>query len=140
MRKCKTSELSGAPLDWAVAKIHNPDWCMQWLSSEHEKSCEGQPPVLAIQGGGEFSPSSNWEQGGPIMEKERISCWWDWQSQSWKAATQEWIRLFDNSDDYDDMPSATEGRTKLEAAMRCYVEDKAGEEVDAPQELYAAAN
>jgi hypothetical protein len=41
----KTSELTGAALDWAVAKIEANVW-------------------------GYFSPSTNWTHGGPIIERE----------------------------------------------------------------------
>lgn len=45
----KTSELTGAALDWAVAK------------------CEG----LKL-GGLPYNPSSNWKYGGPVIEREKI--------------------------------------------------------------------
>lgn len=50
--KLKTSELTGAALDWAVAK------------------CEGAVGMndrLAW-----YTPSTNWAQGGPIIEREKI--------------------------------------------------------------------
>lgn len=57
--KIKTSELTGAALDWAVAK------------------CEGirKPDLVGgFDGIGNYSepwePSTNWSQGGPIIERE----------------------------------------------------------------------
>jgi hypothetical protein len=63
----KTSELTGAALDWAVAK------------------CEGNLPD-----GYSFDPrihnySRNWAQGGPIIEREEIAVGKSWES--WKAFT-----------------------------------------------------
>jgi hypothetical protein len=43
----KVSELTGAALDWAVAK------CEQFVEDE-------------------FEPSENWADGGPIIEREKI--------------------------------------------------------------------
>ena len=48
--KTKTSELTGAALDWAVAK------------------CEGTDELWW-----EYSPSQKWEQGGPIIERNLIT-------------------------------------------------------------------
>lgn len=50
--------LSGAELDWAVAE----DLGMTW-------------PTADIQGN--FHPSTSWEDGGPIIERERISIKWE---------------------------------------------------------------
>lgn len=56
--KIKTSELTGAALDWAVAK------------------CEGNTITFADDGlpSGQWEMySSNWAQGGPIIEREGIT-------------------------------------------------------------------
>lgn len=102
----KTSELTGAALDWAVAIAFNP--APEW---------------------GKWNPSTNWAQGGPIIERERmdIKCW-DFHSMPWKASM--W---------WDDENTAAEiqafGPTPLIAAMRCYVASKLGDEVEIPDEL-----
>lgn len=49
--KVKTSELTGAALDWAVAK---------------SEGCKGN---FTVDG---YSPSTKWSQGGPIIEWEMI--------------------------------------------------------------------
>ena len=51
----QTSELTGAALDWAVAK------------------CEGEVFDLSPDGYYTYKPSRNWAFGGPIIERESIS-------------------------------------------------------------------
>jgi hypothetical protein len=56
--KLKANELTGAALDWAVAK------------------CEGMvpnTPFIASNKEYTFKPSTDWAQGGPIIERERDS-------------------------------------------------------------------
>jgi hypothetical protein len=59
----KVSELTGAALDWAVAKcIYEPDDVV---------ICDGR--VFAYDDATKgFNPSTNWAQGGPIIERERM--------------------------------------------------------------------
>ena len=102
----KTSELMGAALDWAVAEIENP-------KPEHYRDHEG------LEWEREYSPSTDWAQGGPIIERERISV--NQFGGAWKASS---LRQ-----------SAIVGPTPLIAAMRCYVASKLGDEVEIPAEL-----
>ena len=100
--KIKTSKLTGAALDWAVAK------------------CEGYRLDLVPEG--EYTPSTDWAQGGPIIDRERISV--ASIDPHWQAS----------------MPSTIyqgeqDGPTPLIAAMRCYVASKLGDEVKIPEEL-----
>ena len=108
----KTSELIGPALDWAVAK------------------CEGHKPYFAsgyIQlkrwiPGKMFSPSTDWSQGGPIIEREHmdLTCW--------GGNTVDWFAEGSNNcEEY--------GPTPLIAAMRCCVLMKLGYEVEVPAEL-----
>jgi Protein of unknown function (DUF2591) len=64
----KTSELTGAALDWAVAKCERPNWDATILT------------MNVLNGG--FNPSINWAQGGPIIEREGIDIY---QSGVWVA-------------------------------------------------------
>lgn len=108
----KTSELTGPALDWAVAK------------------CEvGQPVgsfldgVVAHPDYNKFYPSTNWSQGGPIIERERISVGTEengWSANITTASTGIALGF---------------GPTPLIAAMRCFVASRLGEEVDIPEEL-----
>jgi hypothetical protein len=101
--KVKTNELSGNQLDWAVAKAI------------------GEYKPVAVP---EYS--TNWAQGGPIIERERIAIWWaKWDDID--SALPVWSAVRFNEDDYY-------GPTPLIAAMRCYVASKLGEEVEVPKE------
>jgi hypothetical protein len=117
----KTSELTGRALDWAVAKCegvelysgprdNNPAYKANWVRRKH---------------GGLYQPSTDWAQGGPIIEREGISV--DRMGGAWTA---------DISDSVGGYIEHTEsGPTPLIAAMRCYVASKLGDEVEIPREL-----
>ena len=112
----KTSELQGAALDWAVAKCEYP-------GAEH---------LITRQN--PFQYSTDWAQGGPIIEREKISLFRYGESHSsvWTA-----LAYFDEC--YFDISSndgtGVEGETPLIAAMRCFVSSKLGDEVEIPEEL-----
>ena len=104
----KTNELTGAALDWAVAKCEKPEW----LGNQAE--------VYVLKAG--FHPSTNWAQGGPIIEREGISVCPD--------EIAPWCAFFDNGTaEY----VFYTGTTPLIAAMRCYVASKLGDEVELPE-------
>ncbi len=108
--KINTSELTGAALDWAVAKITNPEWGEEgWLVH-----C-----TYPDDDGWVYRPSTDWVQGGAIIERERVELEHD--GYAW------WARI-KADDDYT-------GPTPLIAAMRCYVAFHLGDEVDVPDEL-----
>ena len=102
----KTSELTDAALDWAV------------------EECEGRDFPSADAFCGIFNPSTNWAQGGPIIEREEISV--NWANGQWEAHT------VNEQDEYDQIKY---GPTPLIAAMRCYVAAKWNDEVEIPEEL-----
>lgn len=94
--KIKTSELISHALDYAVCiAIANP--YLHWE---------------------EFSPSTRWDQGGPLVESEGIDLV-KMHGQGWHA----------------ELKRVAHGPTPLIAAMRCYVASKLGEEVEIPKEL-----
>lgn len=96
----KIQDLTGAALDWAVNQI--------------EECCDdpNAPPF-----------STNWAQGGPIIEREAVELSKDLGR--WTAT----IRVDDEE------PWELYGPTPLIAAMRCYVASQLGDEVDIPDEL-----
>lgn len=121
--KIRTQDLTGADLDWAVAK------------------CEALPVALHSTGAiylivtpwanksrvkwlAEFSPTRHWAQGGPIIDRERITIRY-WANTS---SVHAYVPAEGSSAWY-------EGETALIAAMRCYVASKLGDEVDVPEEL-----
>jgi hypothetical protein len=90
----KTSELTGAALDWAVSAVH---------------------------GDSDIHPySTDWNEGGPIIERERINIRDDGGDQ-WAAD--------------DNIRATAYGPTPLVAAMRCYVASQLGDEVNVPEEV-----
>jgi hypothetical protein len=60
-----------------------------------------------------YSPTSIWSQGGPIIEKEKINL--EFKYDIWKACINKNV--------------ISKGETALEAAMRCYVALKLGNDV-----------
>jgi len=107
----KTAELTGAALDWAVAK------------------CEGHD-MDYFQVVDAYMPSTDWAQGGAIIERELID------TLTVEGGTDGW-----QANKYlpDEIVTAY-GETPLIAAMRCYVASKLGDEVEVPEELLSCAH
>jgi len=111
----KTSELTGSALDWAVAKANQ---AVGLVKSDPMLDCMHY-----------FTPSTNWAQGGPIIERERISLRPDfWENGGCKA-------FIDRGGSAKNIIAPMHGPTPLTAAMRCYVASKLGNTVDIPEEL-----
>jgi Protein of unknown function (DUF2591) len=110
----ETKNLTGKALDWAVAKFEG--------YTAHIKS-DGvvyTHPTGNWHRDENWKPSSNWFQGGPIIEREKITPHADfdeWVAQAWQSNVTE------------------SGETLLVAAMRCYVSMKAGDSIEIPEEL-----
>ena len=105
--KIKTQDLTGAALDWAVAKCEYPEQSIN--------TALGFPYLVF----GRFNPSTDWAQGGPIIERERINLepFTDINGEQWSA------------------DGAWNSPTPLIAAMRCFVASRLGDELDIPEEL-----
>ena len=108
----KTDELTGAALDWAVAK------------------CEGIDYVkddVRFRGAYARKYSTDWAQAGVIIEREKISLKhhrensYDLYAGKWEAGHPEC--------DHETGP------TPLIAAMRCFCASKLGDTVEIPEEL-----
>lgn len=107
--KYKTSELNGAMLDAAVVNA---------LGATAVRYGNG-----VYVNGSAFHPSTNWDHGGPIIERERIGTTWPEES---PPAGYEWHANLAR-------PEASfnaYGPTPLIAAMRAYVAHKLGDEVE----------
>lgn len=121
----KTNTMTRPALNWAVATCVGGDIRI-----------ENGVGVFLNQGDGYeyFTPSTDWSQGGPIIERELI----DIASKFLCATTEhpngtwEWQATAINE---DDKAFWYNGPTPLIAAMRCYVASKLGDEVDVPKEL-----
>ena len=104
----KTSELTGAALDWAVAK------------------CEKLPVTRKyydLRFIDEYPFSTNWSQGGPIIEREGIRIV--------MVAPTVWGAVYSSGD----VGREHFAPTPLIAAMRCYVASKLGDDINIPEEL-----
>lgn len=98
----KTADLIGPALDWAVAKCEGRDW----------------PDTTAkFLGEQYYKPSTEWSDGGPIIERERIDI---------AESNGDW-NAYNGEFGY--------GPTPLVAALRCHVASKLGDEVEIPEEL-----
>lgn len=132
--KHKVSELEGDLLNAAVAKAEG--WVL------HDQEDWRAPPTPDDEQGalmasvGVWEPSTAWDHGGPIIEREHIGLTANVERlycglapkmrQPWTAGIQ-W--------DYPDGRSVRvwqAGPTPLIAAMRAYVASKFGEEVELP--------
>ena len=142
----KTSELTGTALNWAVAKAkgvalldpYNNEWELCWT-------------LLADNSGDYYAPSTNWAQGGPIIERERIELC----SYSNDGVDTAFRHMGDERGNYShheeyvvSVPEVVtwtawvkygsykmDGPTPLIAAMRCYVASKLGDNVELPEGL-----
>jgi len=118
----KTSELTGAALDWAVYKAGHGEAELHYFVSDPFN----KDPWLLLKGLCEmplhgYTPTAEWHQGGPIIEREKIVISPDPQH-GWRA-----MPYMDLTEFY--------GPTPLVAAMRCYVASVLGDTVDIPEEL-----
>jgi hypothetical protein len=119
----KTSELIGPALDYAVAKCEGRDvqvYVRKYGASEylHIKQINADF----------YEPSTDWSQGGPIIERELISAQstWDGEKVGWEAKSPTRHEYYF---------ALLTGPTPLVAAMRCFVASKLGDNVDIPAEL-----
>ena len=116
----KTSELTGEALDWAVCEASG-----FFAGYTQFRSGIAFLKVYGVARNSHLHPSTNWAQGGPIIEGEQIliqpeickeGC-----GNAWSAIAIDGFEEF--------------GPTPLIAAMRCYVASKLGDEVEIPEEL-----
>lgn len=132
----KTAELSGAALDWAVAKVEGCDpviameCCGSGVQSGYESppECCGHPETALYLGRqGKWSPSTDWAQGGPLIARYNI----DLNHMGTKGDSIEACL-----NDFDLMRGwVIEGETHLVAACRAIVAAKLGDTVSVPAEL-----
>jgi hypothetical protein len=102
----KTNELSGAQLDYAVARAEG---------RFDELDFEAIPPQFR----GNISYSTDWALSGSIIEREGIALYL-YSDSEWNAHVG---------------GKESVGLTPLIAAMRCYVASKLGDEIEIPKEI-----
>lgn len=136
----KTSELTGAALDWAVAKCEGHLEPMrelrgkmiprvvldpEWYGYDNKPMLRFNPaPDVYYRP--DYAPSTDWETGGPIIEREGISVMY-----------RPGVRMTANiNGQYEQtVGHLHKGNIGLLVAMRCYVASKLGDEIDLPKEL-----
>jgi len=121
VKKINVATLSEEMLDYWVAKAdelipyREDDRAKYWLVDLPNKPATIIGPApKGIPSESRYSPSTNWSQGGPIIEEESICP--HRTIVKWEASI--------------DGVTLGEGETALIAAMRAYVTFKFGEEVD----------
>lgn len=139
--KIKTSKLTGAALDWVVAKALG----IRTYIGRYEHTLTG-PCILdadlvdmQTDGEQELKYSRSWAQGGPIVEREGL---WVRESAVVSPAVADVMtpdqKWFAYAKQYPDSCKnhCLYGSTFLVAAMRCFVASKLGDEVEVPAELW----
>lgn len=128
--RMKTADLTGAALDIAVAFALGYKMILLRRGRGRKRiSC-----ICELEGGGaiayaDFSPSTNWEQGGPLIESGLISTLYHPEDSPnsagfWRA----WFRF--------DSP-VFEDKSQLVAACRAIVQSSLGDEVEVPDDIGA---
>ena len=121
--RVKTSEATPLQVNYLVAKCKFPD--------AHTKDVEVWIQPLSCDDPADFAfePSTNWSQGGPIIEREKISI--EYMVGAGAGGLDVWVatRIKNMALSEECAP------TPLVAAMRCYVASRLGDEVDVPDEL-----
>lgn len=114
----KVADAIGAQLDWMVAKCEG-----QALLDPNNNEWEYCWNLLGDNSGDYYSPSTNWTQGGPIVDKNpRISPTYDERFDSWFA--------------YKQSPALYGKQSFLVSAMRAYVASKLDTEIEIPNSLF----
>lgn len=116
--RIKTSELQRTQLDWAVAQ------------ALHLNITKVAGVVYVNRN--VFLPSVYWEQGGPIIEREKITVVFRIMRD---GSTNYWATTEPNDLRTDYEPVGLDGPTPLIAAMRCYVASKLGDTIEIPEGL-----
>ena len=107
----RTADLIGPALDYAV------------ILTQFPRAFESKPSIKNVVVN--YPYSTDWAQGGPIIERERIST---------VPLHHDWEATLDLGEG-DSMVCTQTGRTALVAAMRCLVASLLGDEIDIPKEL-----
>lgn len=118
--KIKVQDTEGRVLDWLVFKCESAEGStpdpLAWLNTVHPS--------------GYYSYSTNWAQGGPIIERENIAIEPVRRLASKDIAWSAQEILMDGS-----RATHSFGPTPLIAAMRCFCASRLGDEVGVPDEI-----
>lgn len=109
----KVSELKDEMLDYWAGKADGKEVLMRHGMAHflYQRKPNGHEVYHA------YSPSTDWSQGGPLIDRMKPTSFYYWEPDGWVCST-------------DDADSWVNGETALIAAMRCFVGSKFGNEVD----------
>lgn len=144
----QVKDATGTVLDWMVAK------CEGWELKTGVSAWYGNEPWFELflgnkpWGNGtyrsvnrclprELRYSSDWEKGGPIIERENValSPLTDGTWNAYVANGTRWVPRNQSGVEVYNWEFKQTGSTPLIAAMRCYVASKLGDTVEVPDEL-----
>lgn len=130
MAYVKTDTLIGPALDWAVAKVQeNPDQVFVIKNCNTLDAYVGGSNSDSDSFVRDYSPSTNWSQGGAIIDQERYTF------ATIGTGPVDPVTGFEPVVCIGIDCLACEGPTHLIAAMRCLVRNCLGDEVDVPEAL-----
>lgn len=120
----KTAELTGAALDWAVARATGADELK--ITDSGSVSCIYEMSCGSGCWTGHYEPSTDWGYGGLLVEKHRVDLIWEREG-----------LIAAYLSDEDGYPQSTDiyGPTHLIAACRAIVAHKLGDTVSVPKEF-----
>jgi hypothetical protein len=122
--KIRTQDLTLLQLDYAVAKA-NGDESRLLFEGDSDQGITG---MRFDPHHGKWSPSTQWDQAGPIIEREFITITTnpDWA---------DWLAYINKGMGRHRDECSQRGPTPLVAAMRCFVASRLGDEVEISEEL-----
>lgn len=127
----KTCDLTGAALDWAVAKCEGVSVQIRMVGPVTKETPVVYRTAVGSNGrvyaDSSYRPSQDWETGGPIIEREEIDL--KVSVVAYRVHENEWEAgaVFQDLEFH-----YYTGPTPLIAAMRCYVASNLGDTVEVP--------
>ena len=138
-----TQHLAGAALDWAVGVALNQQYdeprvlkvCKHVETSQPWVERANEP--TSTKHFHRFMPSASWDQGGPIITREGIGLTSKARDHGLWGASLEYAKevVFWDPTRKVFTYGLSQGKTPLEAAMRCYVTSVLGNQVSIPEDL-----
>jgi hypothetical protein len=123
--KIKISEATPLQIDYLVTKCEG-------VNIGAPSHIPYTAEFCAMHDAGDLAYSTDWAQGGPIIERERLSFCYNGFNGDATPPEKAYIGFIWNGHQHEDLAF---GETPLIAAMRCYVASKLGDEVEIPEEL-----
>lgn len=135
--KVQVSEATPIQLNYLAAKCNGKTlhyFVDDWFKKD---------PWLAVNGEADqplhsYTPTTDWGQGGPIIEQDKIGVWWATHvvdDEGTEYGNHWYAEPGMTDENADKSYTCMTGPTPLIAAMRCYVASHLGVEVEIPEEL-----